>query len=124
VPKVVATACLSLWIGASRMADPLLAAITIREAQVASFTPRDRAIRSRVSGVRSATRGASAIRKKRMGSMKLEPPRLTIGPLTGRVYVITHGKILGEKEGREQIEASVKYDVTDQIQALNLGSDM
>lgn len=46
--------------------------------------------------------------------MKFDPPRLTRGPLSGRVFVVTHGKELGE--GR--IEASCKYDVTEQFDAL------
>lgn len=50
---------------------------------------------------------------------KLDPPRLSIGGLSGRVFVTTHGKILGhDDEGRELIESSVKYDVTEQIEAL------
>ncbi len=50
--------------------------------------------------------------------MKLDPPRLSVGGLSGRVYVTTHGKIIGEMDGRELIESSVKYDVTDQFDAL------
>lgn len=50
--------------------------------------------------------------------MKFDPPRLSIGGLSGRVYVTTHGKIIGEKDGRELIESSVKYDVTEQFDAL------
>jgi hypothetical protein len=49
---------------------------------------------------------------------KFDPPRLSIGGLSGRVYVTTHGRIIGEKEGRELIESTVKYDVTDQFDAL------
>lgn len=50
---------------------------------------------------------------------KLDPPRLSVGGLSGRVYVTTHGKILGEKDGRELIQSSVKYDVTEQFDALS-----
>lgn len=51
--------------------------------------------------------------------MKFNPPKLTTGPLSGRVFVVTHGKVTGhDDEGREQIEASVKYDVTDQFERL------
>lgn len=50
---------------------------------------------------------------------KFDPPRLSIGGLSGRVFVTTHGKILGhDEQGRELIESSVKYDVTDQFHAL------
>lgn len=52
--------------------------------------------------------------------MKLIPPRLHLGPLSGSVYIITHGKIIEpatESKG-ELIEATVKYDVTDQFIAL------
>lgn len=50
--------------------------------------------------------------------MKFDPPRLSVGGLSGRVYVTTHGRIVGEKDGLELIESSVKYDVTDQFEAL------
>lgn len=50
--------------------------------------------------------------------MKFNPPRLSVGGLSGRVYVTTHGKIVGEKDGRELIESTIKYDVTDQFEAL------
>jgi hypothetical protein len=49
--------------------------------------------------------------------MKFDPPRLTGGPVTGRVYVVTHGKV--REDG--VIVASVKYDVTDQFDALVAG---
>lgn len=50
---------------------------------------------------------------------KFDPPRLSIGGLSGRVYVTTHGKILGvDDRGRELIQSSVKYDVTEQFDAL------
>lgn len=56
--------------------------------------------------------------------MKLDPPRLVRGALSGRIFVVTHGKIIGhDSAGREQIEASVKYDVTDQYEALKAESD-
>lgn len=47
--------------------------------------------------------------------MKFDPPLLTRGPLSGKVYVITHGKIDTENG---HIEASRKYDVTGQFDAL------
>jgi hypothetical protein len=51
--------------------------------------------------------------------VKLDPPRLSIGPLSGAVFVTTHGKIVGhDQDGRELIESTVKYDVTDQFDAL------
>lgn len=50
---------------------------------------------------------------------KLDPPRLSRGGLTGRIFVTTHGKILGhDAQGRELIESSVKYDVTEQFYAI------
>ena len=50
---------------------------------------------------------------------KLDPPLLTRGPVSGRVYVVTHGKVTGhDDEGRQRVEASVKFDVTDQFDAL------
>lgn len=49
---------------------------------------------------------------------KLDPPRLSVGGLSGRVYVTTHGKIIGRRDGRELIESSVKYDVTEQFDTL------
>lgn len=49
---------------------------------------------------------------------KFDPPRLSVGGLSGRVYVTTHGRIIGEQDGRELIESSVKYDVTEQFDAL------
>jgi hypothetical protein len=52
--------------------------------------------------------------------MKFDPPILTEGPLTGAVYVVTHGKLLPHptREGETIIESSVKYDVTDQFNEL------
>lgn len=51
--------------------------------------------------------------------MKFDPPFLTRGPLSGAIYVITHGKIRGyDDKGRPLIEASRKYDVTEQFNAL------
>lgn len=52
--------------------------------------------------------------------MKFDPPVLTRGPLSGRVYVVTHGKVLPHptREGESMIDASRKYDVTDQFNAL------
>ena len=51
---------------------------------------------------------------------KLDPPMLTEGPLTGAVFVVTHGKVSPHPtiEGATMVEASVKYDVTDQFDAL------
>lgn len=55
--------------------------------------------------------------------MKFDPPILSRGGLTGRIYVITHGKVLPHptRAGETLIEASKKYDVTDQYEALALG---
>jgi hypothetical protein len=51
--------------------------------------------------------------------MKFDPPRLMRGPLSGRIYVVTHGKILShDTDRRERIQASLKYDVTAQFNAL------
>lgn len=52
--------------------------------------------------------------------MKLDPPMLTIGPLSGQVFVVTHGKVVPHPTlpGRMMVTASVKYDVTDQFDAL------
>jgi hypothetical protein len=52
--------------------------------------------------------------------MKLDPPLLTEGPLSGRVYVVTHGKVEPHptREGESMVIASVKYDVTEQFNAL------
>lgn len=53
-------------------------------------------------------------------AMRLDPPMLTRGPLSGAIYVVTHGKIEPHPTipGRTMVIASVKYDVTDQFQAL------
>lgn len=49
----------------------------------------------------------------------LKPPRLTVGPVSGAVYVVTVGRILGhDGAGRETIEAATKYDVSDQFAAI------
>lgn len=52
--------------------------------------------------------------------MKFDPPRLARGPLSGKVYVITHGTIdvCTCTCGMEHITASVKYDITEQFDAL------
>ena len=52
--------------------------------------------------------------------MKLDPPVLTIGPLSGRVYVVTHGKVEPHptREGEQMLTASKKYDVTDQFEEV------
>lgn len=52
--------------------------------------------------------------------MKLDPPMLTEGPLSGKVYVVTHGKVEPHptEDGKTMVIASVKYDVTDQFEAL------
>jgi hypothetical protein len=48
-----------------------------------------------------------------------KPPRLTVGPLSGAVFVVTVGRIFGhDDEGHELIEATTKYDVTDQFDAI------
>lgn len=48
--------------------------------------------------------------------MKFDPPQIRVGGLSGRVYVITHGKEVETPNG-PCIEASRKYDVTDQLAA-------
>lgn len=52
--------------------------------------------------------------------MKFDPPILTEGPLSGAVFVVTHGKILPHPtvDGETIIESSKKYDVTDQFEVL------
>lgn len=50
--------------------------------------------------------------------MKFDPPQLRRGPLSGRVYVVTHGKEIDLPNGEKGINASRKYDVTDQFDAL------
>lgn len=51
---------------------------------------------------------------------KLDPPLLTEGPVSGRVYVVTHGKVEPHPriEGQTIVTASRKYDVTEQFDAL------
>lgn len=50
---------------------------------------------------------------------KFDPPRLTKGPLSGSIFVVTHGVIRGhDEQGREIIDASKKYDITDQFKTL------
>jgi hypothetical protein len=51
---------------------------------------------------------------------KLDPPMLTEGPLSGAVFVVTYGKVEPHPtmEGKTMVIASVKYDVTDQFEAL------
>ncbi len=58
--------------------------------------------------------------------MKFNPPLLRQGPLSGKVYVVTHGKEYPHPtiEGETIIEASVKYDVTDQFEALAKARDV
>lgn len=51
--------------------------------------------------------------------MKFDPPILSTGPLSGSVYVVTHGKVEQHPSGGPPVViASVKYDVTDQFDAL------
>lgn len=52
--------------------------------------------------------------------MKFDPPLLTEGPLTGKVYVVTHGKRESNpnRPDEDMVIASVKYDVTDQFEGL------
>jgi hypothetical protein len=59
--------------------------------------------------------------------MKFDPPILSRGGLSGRIYVITHGKeephpnAERAAQGHTLITASVKYDVTEQYEALREG---
>lgn len=48
--------------------------------------------------------------------MRFDPPRIHRGALSGRIYCVTHGKVLKIEDGQEFIQASVKYDVTEQVQ--------
>jgi hypothetical protein len=52
--------------------------------------------------------------------VKFDPPLLTEGPLSGAVYVVTHGKVEPHptREGETMVTASVKYDVTEQFEKL------
>lgn len=52
--------------------------------------------------------------------MKLDPPMLSRGGLSGRIYVITHGKVEPHptKPDQTMVIASRKYDVTEQFEAL------
>jgi hypothetical protein len=49
--------------------------------------------------------------------VKFNPPLLTQGPLTDKVYVVTHGRIDPHPNipDRTIVTASRKYDVTDQF---------
>lgn len=51
---------------------------------------------------------------------KFDPPLLVEGALSGSVFVVTHGKRRPHPTiaDEELIEASVKYDVTDQFEEL------
>lgn len=49
--------------------------------------------------------------------MRFDPPQIRVGELSGRVYVITHGKEVNTPTG-PGIEASRKYDVTDQFESV------
>lgn len=53
-----------------------------------------------------------------MSARKFVPPRIHRGALSGRIYCVTHGKVLKIEDGQEYIEASIKYDVTTQVEAL------
>jgi hypothetical protein len=57
---------------------------------------------------------------KRPRSRRLDPPLLSEGPLSGRVYVVTHGSVEfgSDENGRALITASKKYDITDQFDQL------
>lgn len=52
--------------------------------------------------------------------MKLDPPRLTVGPFSDAVFVVTHGKVEPHPTipDRMMVTATVKYDVTEQFTAL------
>jgi len=52
--------------------------------------------------------------------MKLEPPALTVGPLTGSIFVVTYGKVEQHPTlpDRTMVTASKKYDVTNQFFAI------
>jgi hypothetical protein len=46
----------------------------------------------------------------------MPPPRLMLGPMTGRIYVATRYKVIDAERGLW--EAQKKYDVTDQFMAV------
>jgi hypothetical protein len=49
---------------------------------------------------------------------KLDPPQLRTGPLSDRVYVITHGRY---SDGGKTLEASRKYDVRARLDSAHFG---
>jgi hypothetical protein len=49
-------------------------------------------------------------------SARKNPPRLMLGPLTGRIYIATRYKIIDAEKGT--FEAQEKYDVTNQFMDL------
>lgn len=52
--------------------------------------------------------------------MKLTPPLLTVGPLSGAIFCVTYGRVDPHPTiaGETMVTASTKYDVTDQFDAL------
>lgn len=49
------------------------------------------------------------------------PPILNVGPVSGRVYIVTRYRVIDAE--RSQFEALEKFDVTDQFEALAAGRD-
>lgn len=50
--------------------------------------------------------------------MAKQTPMLMRSALTGRVYVVTRYKILGENDGYRSYEALEKFDITDQFEQM------
>jgi hypothetical protein len=51
-------------------------------------------------------------------SRRKQPPILTVGPVSGKVYIVTRYRVLDAEKG--QYEAQEKFDVTDQFEAIAL----
>lgn len=51
---------------------------------------------------------------------KLEPPMLTLGPLSGEIFVVTYGRVTDHPTVPDatMVIASTKYNVTDQFNDL------
>lgn len=61
----------------------------------------------------SVSRGTVARRESRMAE---QPPILNVGPVSGRVYIVTRYRVLDAERGR--YEALEKFDVTKQFEAV------
>jgi hypothetical protein len=49
-------------------------------------------------------------------STRKQPPILNVGPLSGKVYIVTRYRVLDGEKG--QYEAQEKYDVTEQFEQI------